>query len=75
VVEEIEGEAWELRIEDDGIGFDPAASRKLGHQGLANIRDRAQRIGGDVTIDTASGLGSRLRVRVPATQSSGVVGV
>jgi signal transduction histidine kinase len=75
VVEEIHGEAWELRIEDNGIGFDPAASARLGHQGLANIRDRAQRIGGDVTIDSAPGQGSRLSVHVPATPSSGVVGV
>ena len=41
-------------------GFDPAKVGKLGHQGLANIRERAARIGATITIDSASGRGTRL---------------
>jgi len=58
------GSLLELTIEDNGIGFDPAVV-KLGHQGLANTRERAARIGGTVTIDSRPGAGTRVLVRVP----------
>ncbi len=60
------GQMLELAIEDNGIGFDPAGVVKLGHQGLANTRERAARIGGAVTIDSRPGAGARVIVRVPA---------
>jgi signal transduction histidine kinase len=55
----------ELRIDDNGIGFDASASAKLGHQGLANIRDRAARIGGELVIDSEWARGTHLTVRIP----------
>ena len=55
----------ELRIEDNGVGFDPDRSVRLGHQGLANIRERANRIGGEVSIESGASEGARLVVRVP----------
>lgn len=55
----------ELTIEDNGVGFDPEGVVKLGHQGLANSRERAARIGGTLTIDSAPGAGTRVIVRVP----------
>jgi signal transduction histidine kinase len=55
-----------LTIEDDGVGFDPAGVVKLGHQGLANSRERAARIGGTLTIDSGPGAGTRIVVRVPS---------
>jgi len=58
-----------LRIEDNGVGFDPAGVVKLGHQGLANTRERAARIGGSVTIDSHPGAGSRVVVSVPSSTS------
>jgi len=60
-----EGRGCELRIEDDGIGFDPARVGKIGHQGLANIRGRAAQVGGTVTIDSPPGAGSRVVVHLP----------
>ncbi len=59
------GRGYELRIEDNGIGFDPARVGKLGHQGLANIRDRAGQIGATITIESQLGTGSQVIVRVP----------
>ena len=73
-VQELDRNSWELRIEDNGIGFEPARSAKMGHQGLANIRDRAHRIGGDVTIESGHGQGARLTIRVPAKASQGAAG-
>lgn len=55
----------ELTIEDNGIGFDPAGVVKLGHQGLANTRERVIKIGGAVTIDSRPGAGTRVVVRIP----------
>jgi signal transduction histidine kinase len=54
----------QLIIEDNGVGFDPAGVVKLGHQGLANTRERAIKIGGEVEIDSRPGGGSRVVVRV-----------
>jgi signal transduction histidine kinase len=54
-----------LTIEDNGIGFDPRGVVKLGHQGLANTRTRAEQIGGTVTIDSRTGAGTRVIVRLP----------
>lgn len=58
-------DSLELRIEDNGVGFPPTGSTKLGHQGLANIRDRAERIGGDLAIESEAGRGTRVTVRIP----------
>jgi signal transduction histidine kinase len=55
----------ELTIEDNGIGFDPGGVVKLGHQGLANTRERAAKIGATVAIDSRPGGGTRIIVRVP----------
>jgi signal transduction histidine kinase len=57
--------ALELTIEDNGVGFDPDGVVKLGHQGLANTRERAASIGGTVTIDSRPGAGTRVIVRLP----------
>ena len=46
-----DGSMLELTIADNGIGFDPNDVVKLGHQGLANTRERAAEIGGTLTID------------------------
>jgi signal transduction histidine kinase len=59
-----EGGAYELRIADNGIGFDPAQVGRLGHQGLANTRERAARIGAAVRIESAPGQGTRVVIAV-----------
>ena len=59
------GRMLQLTIEDNGIGFDPTGVVKLGHQGLANTRERAAAIGGVVSIDSSPGAGTRVVVRAP----------
>jgi signal transduction histidine kinase len=61
-----EGTDLELTIEDNGVGFEPAQVAKLGHQGLANTKERAAAFGGTVTHDSRPGAGTRVVVRVPA---------
>jgi two-component system, NarL family, nitrate/nitrite sensor histidine kinase NarX len=60
-----EGEVL-LVIEDNGEGFDPAAveSSEL-HFGLRVMRNRAERIGGQVFLYSRPGEGTRVEVSVP----------
>jgi signal transduction histidine kinase len=54
-------------VEDDGVGFAPAGSGgpREGHFGLALLRDRASDFGGELTIDSAPGRGTAIRLEVP----------
>jgi len=55
----------ELRVEDDGVGFDPKASRP-GHFGLIGLREQAQLIGAAFEIKSAPNQGTvfRLTLRI-----------
>lgn len=55
-----------LTVGDDGAGFDPAAAAAGGGLGLANMRERAARIGARLTIDSAPGGGTQVLVEVPS---------
>ncbi|MDA8236335.1 MAG: GAF domain-containing sensor histidine kinase [Chloroflexi bacterium] len=61
----------EVVIADNGTGFDPAAPRGLGHQGLRNMRTRAVSIGATLVIDSRPGAGTRIIVHVPGARSEG----
>jgi signal transduction histidine kinase len=54
-----------VEIRDNGQGFDPARGHP-GHFGLESMRSRAAEIGGRLTIASAAGSGTAVRVRVPA---------
>jgi signal transduction histidine kinase len=51
-----------LRVNDDGVGFDPG--RGAG-QGLRNMRERAQRLGGTLSVESRPQGGTRITVEVP----------
>ncbi|MFL6243845.1 MAG: sensor histidine kinase, partial [Acidimicrobiia bacterium] len=55
-----------ITVRDDGVGFDPAArairERRLG---LTSMRERAESLGGTLTIETAPRSGTTVRVEVP----------
>jgi len=54
-----------LRIEDDGVGFEPREARGRGHFGLANLRGRANAVAGSLQIESQPGKGTRIIVRMP----------
>jgi two-component system, NarL family, sensor kinase len=55
-----------LHIHDDGVGFDAAAGLPVrGHFGLRLIHDTVTEAGGQVTITSAPGTGTCVRMRVP----------
>lgn len=58
-------EALRLEIEDDGSGFDPSAARERGHDGLANMRVRAEALGGQLEIRSEGTVGTRIIVTLP----------
>jgi two-component system sensor histidine kinase UhpB len=57
-------ETTELRISDDGVGFDPATAGTTGHYGLAGMRERALLLGGDLTIASQPGAGTVIALRL-----------
>lgn len=59
-------------VRDNGRGFDPAALNDTTgrHVGLRIMRERAQRIGGQIRIDSHPGQGSELTLSLPITQQA-----
>jgi signal transduction histidine kinase len=57
----------ELAVRDDGRGFDAerAIPLAVGHYGLTGMRERAERIGGRMTLTSAPGRGTELVVFAP----------
>jgi PAS domain S-box-containing protein len=53
-----------LEVRDAGIGFDPDVVRE-GHFGLEGIRQRVRLLGGQLTLESKPGSGTRIRVVVP----------
>jgi PAS domain S-box-containing protein len=55
--------AVELRIHDDGVGFDPAQPAPSGHYGLDMMRERAEAVGAHLTLTSQPGRGTEILVR------------
>jgi signal transduction histidine kinase/ligand-binding sensor domain-containing protein len=58
-----------IEVEDDGQGFDPdaAAAAASGgeHFGITGMRERAEALGGRVTLSSARGRGTAIRAELP----------
>jgi two-component system, NarL family, sensor histidine kinase DevS len=63
----------ELTVTDNGRGFDPATAATIGHQGLVNMRERAEGIGARMTIDSDSA-GTTVRVLLPSAATTDLPG-
>jgi signal transduction histidine kinase len=53
-----------LEVVDDGLGFDADAGRQKGGLGLSAMEERAAELGGQLTIESEAGRGSRVLVEV-----------
>jgi signal transduction histidine kinase len=58
-----------VRIGDDGVGFDPAASgaSRIGHLGLSSMQERVEEAGGTFRVDSCPGLGTTVSFWIPST--------
>jgi PAS domain S-box-containing protein len=55
-------------IEDDGPGLDAEEAARRGRLGLAGMRERAEMLGGTLEVESASGSGATVYVRIPLNQ-------
>jgi signal transduction histidine kinase len=59
-------------VYDDGAGIDAkvvAAGGREGHFGLPGMRERAEVVGGKLTVWSAQGLGTEVDLTVPASRA------
>jgi signal transduction histidine kinase len=63
------GEGAILTVQDDGAGFDPSlvSGAKLG---LIGMRQRAERLGGEMEISSSPGAGTCVRIVLPVADSA-----
>ncbi len=54
-----------LRVQDNGCGFSTAAPRKRQSLGLMGLHERAQLLGGSVTLQSVPGHGTSVEVCIP----------
>jgi two-component system nitrate/nitrite sensor histidine kinase NarX len=69
--------AYRFTVSDDGRGFDVEAAPDAAeaHIGLRIMRERAQRIGGQIELRSQTGDGTQVMLTLPAVQPSGREGL
>jgi PAS domain S-box-containing protein len=61
-----ENSVLELRIKDDGVGFDPEDQfAESTGSGIMNMKERTRFLGAELSIDSSPRSGTQVRVRVP----------
>jgi signal transduction histidine kinase len=76
LIAELSQKSLDIRVEDDGIGFQMERQRKLNemlahrHFGLVGMFERANLIGAEIDIDSSLGGGTRIRVRWSSKEST-----
>lgn len=70
----LEEEMGLLEVEDTGVGFNlgevDALYEKRGSLGLVNMRERAELVNGILSIDSAEGKGTRVRLVIPLSEEA-----
>lgn len=65
----VQGDALEVAVRDDGVGFDVDERLRTG-LGLVGMGERAALANGHLAIESAPGAGTTLRARFPLPQST-----
>jgi PAS domain S-box-containing protein len=61
----VDGELAMLEVSDNGRAFEPAEAAGRGGLGLVSMRERAEQLGGALTISSKAGQGTTVRVEAP----------
>lgn len=59
------GQALDLRVSDDGQGFEPESAQSAFSYGLLGMSERARLIGGTLHVDSAPGAGTMVSINLP----------
>lgn len=70
VLLERRGDQMVTIVEDDGVGFDPDAAGQSGRLGLLGMRERAEMLGGVLSIESVPGSNTTIYVEVPYDDSN-----
>lgn len=62
----------QLKIVDDGIGFDVKESKKKGNYGLRNIEERVKSLGGTSNIVSMPNQGTSIDIKIPINVKGGM---
>lgn len=65
---QLQDDIFKLKIIDFGKGFNTHTKQKIGHYGLQGLQERAERLGGVVTVISSSGEGTTVTLTIPATR-------
>ena len=57
------GGVIELQVNDNGVGFDPSGEFP-GHLGLRSMRERIERLGGTLQIESGAGQGTQVTAAI-----------
>jgi len=59
-----------VSIEDDGVGFDPESAPTMAgeHLGLIGMKERAKGIGAELSVSSARGQGTKIKLHLPSPQ-------
>src|SRR5271166_1796107 len=58
-----------LRVADDGVGFERRKKPGAGGLGLLGISERVRELDGEISIDSSPGQGTEIKVRIPVLAS------
>ena len=58
-----------LQVADNGVGM--RSTTAVAHQGMRNMRERIERLGGELTVETGDGTGTTIVATVPAASEAG----
>ncbi len=59
-----------VMVEDNGIGFGSDAEQKPGHLGLIGMQERAEMLGGKLTIESRPGQGTTVLIEIPEVKDN-----
>jgi signal transduction histidine kinase len=64
IVAPADGQRLQFEVSDDGCGFDLDAVKDKGGLGLTSIRERADRLGAELSVTSAPGQGTQVRIEM-----------